>query len=83
MGNDEISTYSLSALGLSVSIVDFRNWLDIILIILSIVNILIIIFFKVKKYLKDKKIDDNEKEDLLNEISNLKDTIKKLNKEDM
>ena len=82
MSNEELTTYTLSGIGLSVSIIDFKNWLDIVLIVLSIINIVIIILFKLKKYLSDKRIDDDEKRDLLNEISNLKETIEKLNKED-
>ena len=74
----DATTYTLSGLGLSVSIMDFKNWLDIVLIVLSIVNILIIIFFKLRKYLQDKKLDDVEKEDLLNEIKELEKEINKL-----
>lgn len=74
----EASTYTLSGLGLSVSIIDFKNWLDIVLIVLSIVNILIIIIFKFKKYMSDKKLDEDEKKDLLNEINQLEKEIDKL-----
>ena len=76
---EDMTTYVLSGLGLTISLADFRNWLDIILIVLSIINVLIIIFVKLHRYLKDKKLTSDEKEDLLSEISTLKREIEKLN----
>lgn len=78
----EVTSFSLSSIGLTITITDFRNWLDVILIILSIVNIVIILIFKIRHYLKDKQLDDNEisdliieKEKLIEEINKLKDKI--------
>lgn len=82
MRNEDITTFSLSALGLSVSLTDFKNWLDIILIVLSILNVSIILFIKLRKYLKDGKLDKDEIKDLSDDIIRIEDEVKKLNKED-
>ena len=83
MRNEDITTFSLSAIGLSVSLTDFKNWLDIILIVLSILNVSIILFIKIRKYLKnDGKIDKDEGMDILNDVKRIEDGVKKLNKED-
>ena len=82
MRNEDITTFSLSAIGLSVSLTDFKNWLDIILIVLSIVNVSIILFIKLRKYLKDGKLDKDEIKDISDDINHIKDEVKKLNKED-
>ena len=60
----------------SISLVDLKTILDISLLILSIINILIIILIKFKRYMKDKKLDNNEIEDLNNDLKNLHDAIK-------
>jgi len=80
--NEDITTFSLSAIGLSVSLTDFKNWLDIILIILSILNVSIILLIKLRKYLKDGKLDKDEIKDISEDINHIKDDVKKLNKED-
>ena len=82
MRNEDITTFSLSALGLSVSLTDFKNWLDIILSVLSILNVSIILFIKLRKYLKDGKLDKDEIKDLSDDIIRIEDEVKKLNKED-
>ncbi len=82
MRNEDITTFSLSAIGLSVSLTDFKNWLDIILIILSILNVSIILLIKLRKYLKDGKLDKDEIKDISEDINHIKDDVKKLNKED-
>ena len=43
MKTEDITTATLSVFGLSVTLTDFRNWLDIVLIVLSIINISIIL----------------------------------------
>lgn len=82
MRNEDITTFSLSAIGLSVSLTDFKNWLDIILIVLSILNVSIILFIKLRKYLKDGKLDKDEIKDLSDDVIRIEDEVKKLNKED-
>lgn len=82
METSDLTTYSLSGIGFLVSLTDFKNWLDILLIVLSIVNILIIIFMKLHKYLKDKKLDEEEKKDLLNDLHHLNEELEKFNKKE-
>ena len=78
MNKEDISTSILSGLGLTVSITDFKNWLDIVLIALSIINILIIMFFKFRKYVSDKKLDEDELKDLEDDFRKLNNKIKEL-----
>lgn len=68
---------SFSMVAGSVSLIDFKTILDIILIVLSILNVLLILFFKLKDYLKDGKLDKAEKEDLKQDVNTLKKLIKK------
>lgn len=75
MKEEEMSILT-STIFASISLVDFKTILDIALLVLSIINILIVILIKLKRYLKDKKLDKNEIEDLNNDLKNLHDTIK-------
>lgn len=75
MKEEEMSILT-STIFASISLVDFKTILDIALLVLSIINILIVILIKLKRYLKDKKLDKNEIDDLNNEFKNLHDTIK-------
>lgn len=85
MKYEEISTAILSTFGITISLAEFKTILDIILLIVSILNLLIILFFKLRKYLKDGKLTEEEKADLINDITKLQNTAKqfneKLNKE--
>lgn len=65
----------LSTVFASVSLVDFKTILDIILLIASIINIIIIIVIKLVRYLKDKKLSDEELQDLQNDFNKLNDKI--------
>lgn len=75
MKEEEMSILT-STIFASISLVDFKTILDIALLVLSIINILIVILIKLKRYLKDKKLDKNEIDDLNNDLKNLHDTIK-------
>ena len=75
MKEEEMSILT-STIFASISLVDFKTILDIALLVLSIINILIVILIKLKRYLKDKKLDKNEIDDLNNVLKNLHDTIK-------
>lgn len=81
MRTEDLTTGGLSLMGLSISITDFRNWLDIVLIILSIINISIILIIKLYTYLKDGKLDKSEKSDLASDYAHLKSEYDKLKKE--
>lgn len=81
MRTEDLTTGGLSLMGLSISITDFRNWLDIVLIILSIINISIILIIKLRRYLKDGKLDNDEISDLANDYEHLKTEYDKLKKE--
>ena len=81
MRTEDITTATLSIFGLSITLSDFRNWLDIILIILSIINISIILIIKIRRYLKDGKLDNDEVKDISNDLENIRKTIKKINKD--
>ena len=81
MRTEDLTTGGLSLMGLSISLTDFRNWLDIVLIILSIINISIILIIKLRRYLKDGKLDKDEISDLANDYDHLKTEYDKLKKE--
>ncbi len=81
MRTEDLTTGGLSLMGLSISITDFRNWLDIVLIILSIINISIILIIKLRRYLKDGKLDKDEISDLASDYAHLKSEYDKLKKE--
>ena len=81
MKTEDITTATLSVFGLSVTLSDFRNWLDIVLIVLSIINISIILIIKLRRYLRDGKLDQDEIDDLENDANNIHNEIKKLNKD--
>lgn len=81
MKTEDITTGFLSAMGLTISLSDFRNWLDIVLIILSIINILIVLLIKLRKYLKDGRLDENERKDISDDIQSIHDEIEKLKKD--
>ena len=74
MQEDKISI-AFSAIFASISLIDFKTILDIVLLISSIINIIIVIVIKLIRYLKDKKLDDNELEDLQNDFNKLNDKI--------
>lgn len=77
MYNEEKASVILSTVFASVSLVDFKTILDIILISLSIVNIFVIIVIKIVRYYKnDGKLDEEEKEDLKQEFGKIKNKIK-------
>lgn len=75
MQNEDKFTIALSTLTASISLVDFKTILDIVLIILSIVNLLVIIGVKIVKGIKEKKLDYN---DTLSDAKKLNDEIKEL-----
>lgn len=80
---EDATTGGLSLLGASVGFTDgVKNWLDIILIVLSIINISIILIIKLRKYLKDGKLDDEEKKDISEDLKTIHKEIDKLKKED-
>jgi len=86
MKYEEISVAILSTFGITISLAEFKTILDIILLIVSILNLLIILILKLRKYLKDGKLTEEEKADLINDITKLQNTAKqfneKLNKEE-
>lgn len=76
MNFEDKITIGLNSIFASISIVDFKNFLDMILIIISIINILFVIVCKIIRAMKDKKFDDKEKADILNDFDTLKDLYK-------
>lgn len=75
MQNEDKLTIALSTLSAGISLVDFKTILDIVLIILSIVNLLVIIGVKIVKGIKEKKLNYN---DTLSDAQKLNDEIKEL-----
>ena len=82
MKPEDITTGGLSLIGLSVTLTDFRNWLDIVLIILSIINILVILIIKLRKYLKDGKLDKDEISDMMEDYNRIQNELNKLKGKD-
>lgn len=77
MMQEEKVNVALSAICASVSLMDFKTILDIVLLVVSILNISIMIIIKLVRYLKDKKLTPEEKADLHNDFNTLNDLIKK------
>ena len=75
MTNEEKISICFSTICGRVSLIDFKTMLDIILICLSILNLLLILAFKFKNYLKDKKLDAKEIEDISNDFEKLKNLV--------
>lgn len=75
MQNEDKITIALSTLTASISLVDFKTILDIVLIILSIVNLLVIIGVKIVKGIKEKKFNYD---DILSDAQKLNNEIKEL-----
>lgn len=75
---DEKISICLSSVIGTISLVDFKTILDIILLVISILNIVIVIIIKVWRYLGDKQLDKNEKADLMQDITKLKNNINAL-----
>ena len=78
MKPEDLTTGGLSLMGLSVTLTDFRNWLDIVLIVLSIINISIILIIKLRRYLKDGKLDKDEISDMMDDYKRIQNELNKL-----
>lgn len=75
--NEEKTSMILSTICASVSLVDFKSILDIVLISISILNILIVLIIKLFRYLKDGKLTEDEIKDIEATTNELNNTIKK------
>ncbi len=53
------SIFSLA--GITFSIQDIANYLNIILLIISIINLVLVLFFKIKSIIQDKSLSDKDK----------------------
>lgn len=76
MNIEDKITLFMSTTFASISLVDFKTLLDIILIVISILNLAFIIICKIIRYMKDGKLTKEEKEDILNDFNTLNDKIK-------
>lgn len=76
--DEKISLCVSSVIG-TISLVDFKTILDIVLLVISIINIIIVICIKVWRYLgNDKQLDKNEKADIKQDMNALKSNINTL-----
>ena len=53
------SIFSLA--GITISVQDIANYLNIILLIISIINLVLVLFFKIKSIIQDKSLSDKDK----------------------
>lgn len=67
MNYDKFSV-CLSSLFASLSLYDIENVLNIVILVLSIVNILIVLFTKIYNKVKDGKITQEELKEIKNDI---------------
>jgi len=74
--NEEKASVILSTFCASVSLVDFKTILDIILIVISILNIVIVLIIKLYRYLKDGKLTDEEIKDLKETSEEIENKLK-------
>ena len=71
--------FIINFFSLTISISDLKNIISIVNLILVLVFNIIIISIKIKTYLKDGKLDEKEKKDIIDNLNSMKDII---NKED-
>lgn len=74
---EEKGSIILSTICASISLVDFKTILDIILISISILNIAIVLIIKLYRYLKDGKLTKEEIDDLKATGEELNEAIKR------
>jgi len=85
----EVVSNSLNILGVAVSVQDITNILNLLLLIVSLINMSLILFFNLKDKIenakKDGKIDKEEMEDIKNTatqgIEQIKDKIEEYKEE--
>ena len=75
--HEQIASSILGALGLTVSVQDLNQIINLILLILSVINILIVLGNKVYNHIKNKKYDK-----VPQDINEAIDDIEKLKKKD-
>lgn len=75
--HEQIASSILGALGLTVSVQDLNQIINLILLILSVINILIVLGNKVYNHVKNKKYDE-----VPQDINEAIDDIEKLKKKD-
>ena len=78
---DKISILISTVTG-SFALHDIKTVLDIVLLVLSILNIIIVLVFKLCRYLKDGKLDNEEKADLKKDLKSLSHSMTSLLQED-
>lgn len=71
MSKQEISSSILGTLGITLSVQDLTQIVNLVLLILSVVNVLWVLFNRVREHIKNKQYQE-----LQNDISNAIDEIK-------
>lgn len=79
MNYDKFSV-CLSSLFASISLYDIENVLNIVILVLSIVNILIVLFSKIYNKLKDGKLTKEEINEIKNDIQNAINDVEQVKK---
>lgn len=74
MKGRDVYTSILSSAGIGFSVQDLNQIINMVLLILSVVNILIILFFRIKDHIKNKEYDKipNDISQAQKDLENLK-----------
>lgn len=74
MKSQEVSSSILGAMGITLSVQDLTQIVNLVLLILSIVNILWVLYMRVKEHIKNKQVEKirEDIDDAIEELNNLK-----------
>lgn len=78
MSKQEISSSILGTLGITLSVQDLTQIVNLVLLILSVVNVLWVLFNRVREHIKNKQYQElqNDISDAIEEIKNSKEEYK-------
>ena len=76
MNKYEISSSFLGAVGITLSVQDLTQIVNLVLLILSVINILWVLFIRIKEHIKNKNYNE-----ITNDINNAIEEINKAKEE--
>ena len=82
MNKQEITSSFLGAMGLTLSVQDLTQIVNLILLVLSVINILWVLFNRVREHIKNKQYEEihNDINDAIEEINKAKEENKNANR---
>lgn len=82
MSKQEISSSILGTLGITLSVQDLTQIVNLVLLILSVINVLWVLFNRVREHIKNKQYQEiqNDISDAIEEINKAKEENKDANR---